>query len=141
MYCIEPGSFSPHFYGTCPVKGNCAFLFFFLVFCNKMNESFTLYYYSLCVVLLIKKMQIEGNVFLHELCFPTAPNDPLVPTAVLGEDLVLHLCSCMDFHLPAWFISLSTNMLYVVVKQLVLDNKKLGSFQTMQVYSTPYPVY
>lgn len=31
------------------------------------------------------KSRIQSQALHHELCFPTVPNDPLVPTAVLGE--------------------------------------------------------
>lgn len=50
--------------------------------------------------------------FFHKLCFPAVPNDPLVPTAVLGEDLVLHLLFFHDFYV------------YCTSKQLVTDLKK-----------------
>lgn len=62
-------------------------LFFFSVVTKLIGFSYHLDFFLFkYVVFILKNTQIEGNVFLHELCFPTVPNDPLVPTAVLGED-------------------------------------------------------
>lgn len=49
--------------------------------------------------IVLKNTQFEGNVFLHELYFPAVPNDPLVPTAVLGED------PSPSLSIPAWVSS------------------------------------
>lgn len=66
---------------------------FILVFC--CHRVYLLLGYPLNIFILANT-QIEGDVFLHELCFPAVPNDPLVPTAVLGEDL------CPSLSVPAW---------------------------------------
>uniref|UniRef100_A0A8C5TCT2 Receptor-type tyrosine-protein phosphatase kappa n=1 Tax=Malurus cyaneus samueli TaxID=2593467 RepID=A0A8C5TCT2_9PASS len=47
-----------------------------------LSLGYTLKY----IVFILKSTQIKGNVILHGLCFPTVPNDPLVPTAVLDEN-------------------------------------------------------
>lgn len=57
------------------------------------------------------KSRIQSQALHHELCFPTVPNDPLVPTAVLGEARNLYHQSLFYFpllhasQLLAWVVS------------------------------------
>ena len=62
------------------------------------------------------KYSFRATSSFTSFVFHTVPNDPLVPTAVLGEALPLHRFSLHGSHLLAWVAILSAELLFTVLE-------------------------